>query len=152
MRFVDQLLNDRAALAVLAAELRIVALPGSSPRPESARLWYRAREPYYELFIDVQKGGIHWWQLTLRGYAWTWSRTTGRVTCETTTETEITDRGISASALLGRVPPRDRRRALLFCAELLSQRDEPFIHRCGSIARDALAAIDAPPIELRPGP
>jgi hypothetical protein len=138
MRFIETLAHDRAALQALVKELRIVALPGRSPEPACARLWFRAREAYFELFVDVRSDGISWWQLTLRGLAWTWRRESGRISVESTSETEVSVQPISASAILGRLPPAQRPAALSFCAALLQESSDPFIRNCGMLARASL--------------
>lgn len=143
MRWMDQLLNDRVALESLAAELHIVALPGRAPAPRVARLWYRAREAYFELFVDVGPQGITWWQLTLRGLAWTWTRSSGTVRVESTDETALHDRPLSASAVLKGALGVDKRRAVRFASELLASRSEPFIRKCGVLARLSLGDDEA---------
>jgi hypothetical protein len=143
MRWMDQLLADPTALADLAAELRIVAVPGRSPDASVARLWYRAREPYFELFVDVRADGICWWQLTLRGYAWTWTRASSQVRFESTSETDVHARHLPATAVLRGQPGSQRAHAVRFAAALLSSRSEPFIRKCGLLAAASLGEDEA---------
>lgn len=142
MRWIEALSHDRVALQALVKELRIVTLPGRSPEPACARLWFRAREAYFELFVDVRSDGIRWWQLTLRGLAWTWRRESGRISVESTTENEVSLQPISAAVILGRLPRDQRASALSFCAALLEESADPFIRNCGRLARSSLNTFE----------
>ncbi|MEP0859508.1 hypothetical protein [Trichocoleus sp. DQ-U1] len=75
MRKMDMAM-DRDEIAGLGASLRRInqKLLTSAKGDGVERVWYQGGEPYFDLFIDLRKDDIEWFQLTLRGKSLSWNR------------------------------------------------------------------------------
>jgi hypothetical protein len=60
----------------LGSSLRKIdqALIRSDESSGATRLWYQGKEPYFDVFFDLQNHDLVWFQFTLRGKSISWSQ------------------------------------------------------------------------------
>lgn len=73
-------LMDQEEIAELGASLRPIdqKLLTRGKGKNKIRIWYQGGEPYFDVFVELEYGKIHWCQFTLRGKSISWnSQTSG---------------------------------------------------------------------------
>jgi hypothetical protein len=66
---------DQDEIAALGASLRQIDQRLLTPAKEegNTRVWYQGGEPYFDLFVELRRGKIEWFQFTLRGQSLSWN-------------------------------------------------------------------------------
>ena len=69
-------LMDQNQIATLGASLRQIDQRLLTPAKEegTTRVWYQGGEPYFDVFVELRKGKIEWFQFTWRGKSLSWNR------------------------------------------------------------------------------
>lgn len=57
--------------------------------PSGERIWYQGQEAYFNLVVETDDLGIHWFQLTLRGKVLFWHRERKRIQTGETEELDV---------------------------------------------------------------
>ncbi|MCW6037392.1 hypothetical protein K4A83_14080 [Spirulina subsalsa FACHB-351] len=67
---------EQAEINLLGRSLRRIdqKLLTTEGDPHRVRIWYQGGEPYFDLFIELQRETIEWFQMTLRGRSISWQR------------------------------------------------------------------------------
>ena len=68
-------LMDQDEIKTLGASLRQIDQRLLTPTKEDdiIRVWYQGGEPYFDVFVELRKGEIEWFQFTLRGKSISWN-------------------------------------------------------------------------------
>ncbi len=68
-------LMDQGEIAALGASLRQIDQRLLTPAKEEGaiRVWYQGGEPYFDVFVELRRGKIEWFQFTLRGKSLSWN-------------------------------------------------------------------------------
>jgi hypothetical protein len=67
---------EQQEIAALGASLREIDPNLLTPARERdvTKHWYQGGESYFDLFVDLRRGQVEWFQFTLRGKSLTWKR------------------------------------------------------------------------------
>lgn len=82
---------DSNAIATLGASLRRINqnLMKAGDKPNSTRVWYQGKEPYFDVLFELEHDRIVWFQLTLRGKVLSWSEQQAGIRTGETDELDI---------------------------------------------------------------
>lgn len=71
---------NREEIERLGASLRRINqnLLAHNPNLQVIKVWYQGEEPYFDLFVELENQEISWFQLTLRGKAVFWDKSSDR--------------------------------------------------------------------------
>lgn len=71
-------LMEQDEIAALGTSLRLIDQRLLTPTQEedTTRIWYQGGEPYFDMFVELRKGKIEWFQFTLRGQVISWNSQT----------------------------------------------------------------------------
>lgn len=85
-------LND-SEIASLGASLRKIEPKILKPcqNKDTKRIWLQGGEPYFDIFLELTKDEIIWFQFTLRGKSLSWQIDKNRLKTGETHELEIDD-------------------------------------------------------------
>lgn len=68
-------LMEQDEIAALGTSLRLIDQRLLTPTQEedTTRIWYQGGEPYFDMFVELRRGKIDWFQFTLRGQVISWN-------------------------------------------------------------------------------
>jgi len=77
----------------LGSSLRKIdqALIRSNEASGVTRLWYQGKEPYFDVFFDLQNHNLVWFQFTFRGKSVSWSQKAKNIQTGSTNEPQVND-------------------------------------------------------------
>ena len=136
-RLPDQQMAQELGRALRRIDDRIVR---QDARGGLKRVWYQGPELYLDVFFEQGRGGLEWFQATLRGRSLTWDRARGLVVTGQTNELVADDPLHPSSKTISTSGGSDRDVVQVICWMFAARAGERPFDEAGAVLAQRLEA------------